>query len=531
MKLYQIAFRNVLRNKRRSVLSGVAIAISALIIVFFYGFINGMMDDVKKNTFEYVSGHIKVVNKDYGKNTGSLPVNLGVERYAEALEGIEELPGVIAATPRIMFGTMIFGSPRIAKTDVKDYSKLASLIADAPDRVSSFIAGKLPDAVRESLSGDRSVFGKDAGATIALLDALNDVMRRSNLYGEGLIGDGALSEETKSVIGKSSMYQDTTLVNRLVLEDAFPEVIEKSPRLGKTYGSLGYGFDFEREKAFTSPGKYVTEGTVPSPGSNGILLSSGLAASMKLSVGDKLTLFTKTRYSGSNAGTYRVTGIVHFPVFVFNQKSFFLPMDAAADLLQLGDTATEILVITNNEQNLARVSSGISSVLEGKGITDATLEPWNESGFVFSYIRLIDISFLFLSLFFFLLGTTVIINTTMMVIYERMREIGTVSAMGMTGGEIVLLFFLEAFIISSIAAFAGVILGTVVVQILNATGFPLETLGRGINMEFSSVIYPSANPLTSLFVYLYAVVVSSLVSLVPSRHASRIEPVEALRSV
>jgi putative ABC transport system permease protein len=252
---------------------------------------------------------------------------------------------------------------------------------------------------------------------------------------------------------------------------------------------------------------------------------------MRLSVGDKLTLFTKTRFSGSNAGTFRVTGIVHFPVFVFNQKSFFLPIDVASELLQLGDMATEILVLVKNEDNLSGAASGISAILKDSRIENAIVERWNESDYVFAYIQLINVSFLFLSLFFFLLGTTVIVNTTMMVIYERMREIGTISAMGMTGGEIVRLFFLEAFYISAIAAFAGVVLGYVAVQILSVTGLNLELLGRGINMEFSSIIYPSASPLTALFVYIYAVAVSSLVSLVPSRHASRIEPVEALRSV
>jgi len=58
-----------------------------------------------------------------------------------------------------------------------------------------------------------------------------------------------------------------------------------------------------------------------------------------------------------------------------------------------------------------------------------------------------------IALVFFLLASTVIVNTTMMVIFERMREIGTVAAMGMTPREIVRLFFLEAFFIGAIGFF------------------------------------------------------------------------------
>jgi putative ABC transport system permease protein len=146
-------------------------------------------------------------------------------------------------------------------------------------------------------------------------------------------------------------------------------------------------------------------------------------------------------------------------------------------------------------------------------------------------MRLVDTMYNFVALFFFILGTTVIINTTMMVIFERLREIGTISALGMKPGEIVRLFFLEAFFISIIAAFAGVLLGTALTAVLSRTGVDLSRAMQGVSFEVSPVIRPRLALRSTVFVFFYSVAVASLASFLPSRRAARIQPVEALRSI
>jgi putative ABC transport system permease protein len=136
-----------------------------------------------------------------------------------------------------------------------------------------------------------------------------------------------------------------------------------------------------------------------------------------------------------------------------------------------------------------------------------------------------------IALVFFLLASTVIINTTMMVIFERMREIGTVAAMGMTPQEIVRLFFLEAFYIGAIAAFVGVVLGIAVTIPLSKTGIDLTQSMGGVDLEINPVIYPRLNIRSTVFVFFYSTAIASLASFIPSRRAAKIEPVEALRAV
>ena len=119
----------------------------------------------------------------------------------------------------------------------------------------------------------------------------------------------------------------------------------------------------------------------------------------------------------------------------------------------------------------------------------------------------------------------------MMVIYERMREIGTLSALGMHGKELTRLFFLEGAMISAIGAAMGVLLGTVMIVYLGKVGLNFTDAMSGIDMEISSVLYPKFNIWTTIIVYIYSVVISAAATMIPSRRASRIEPVEALRYV
>ena len=103
--------------------------------------------------------------------------------------------------------------------------------------------------------------------------------------------------------------------------------------------------------------------------------------------------------------------------------------------------------------------------------------------------------------------------------------------MGMTGGEIQKLFFLEAFYIGLIGALAGVILGIGLTIPFSITGIDLSGAMEGIDFDISNIIYPKLSLRSTLFVYIYSVAISSLATILPTRKAAHIEPVEALRSI
>jgi len=410
MKLGKIAFRNIRRNRRRSLLSGTAIIVATMFITLAFSFIAGMLGDLESNVVRYVSGHVRIRHVEYDENEELNPLHLSVADYEEVVRRIEAEPEVAAVVPRTRFFTAIYRNDR-------------------------------------------------------------------------------------------------------------------------TYGGMGLGVDFQRERKVMKIQDALEQGRLPRMGQKEMLLSAGLAEELKLGVGEKLTLLTKNKYMGMSGMTFTVTGIVRFLVAGFNESFFLVPIDTADRFLKMSGEATEVLVVLHDSKGVDKFAGKAAGILASMGRENLSVQPWTKIGVIYGYMQYAQTAYDVIALVFFLLASTVIINTTMMVIFERMREIGTVAAMGMTPQEIVRLFFLEAFYIGAIAAFVGVVLGIAVTIPLSKTGIDLTQSMGGVDLEMNPVIYPQLNIRSTVFVFFYSTAIASLASFIPSRRAAKIEPVEALRAV
>jgi len=410
MKLARIAFRNIRRNRRRSLLSGTAIMIATLFITFAFSLIAGMLGDVESNIVRYVSGHVRIRHVEYDENEQLNPLHLSVSEYEQVVRQMESEEEVAAAVPRTRFFTAIY-------------------------------------------------------------------------------------------------------------------------RNGRTYGGMGLGVDFPREASVMRIQDAIEEGRLPQMGQREMVLSAGLAEELDLEVGERLTLLTKNKYLGMSGMTFTVTGIVRFLVAGFNESFFLVPIDTTARFLKMSDEATEVLVVLNDSKRVDEFAEKATGILAGMGRENLSAQPWTRIGATVGWMQLARSAYDVIALVFFILASTVIVNTTMMVIFERMREIGTVAAMGMTPREIVRLFFLEALYIGAIAAFVGVLLGIGITIPLSKVGIDLTQPMQGVDLEINPVVYPRLNIRSTVFVFFYSTIIASLASFIPSRRAAKIEPVEALRSV
>ncbi len=410
MKLREIAFRNIRRNTRRSILSLSAIAIASLTFVFLFSLLGGMKADLAENLHTYYTGEVRIRNSEYSKYDYLNPLHLNVSSPEEVIELVENNAAVDLVSPRVQFGTGIY-------------------------------------------------------------------------------------------------------------------------REGNTFPAIGMGVDFTRERKYQDLERNLVEGTVPSNGRNEALIAKGLSEEIGIGVGDKMTLLTKTMRGGTNAITLTVTGIVSFPVAGLNGRLFLAPLDRMQYFLRMNEGATEILLKLAPEEESAETAERLTAVFKRAGREELIAESWRNMSETYSAIQIGDTVYTIMAFLFFILGSTVIINTTMMVVYERTKEIGTISAMGMTGPEIVKLFFLEAFFISVIGSALGVILGIGITIPIAHTGLNFGDAMEGVDMEMSPVFYPVLNLRSTVFVFFYSTIVASLASFIPSRRAAKIEPVEALRMI
>jgi putative ABC transport system permease protein len=410
MNLVAIAFRNVGRNKRRTVLSASAIAIASIVIVFMFALVEGLKVDMMSNIIHMVSGQVRVRNAQYDANEMMNPLHFAITDAAGALAVLDTQPEVQSLSPRIRFYTQLF-------------------------------------------------------------------------------------------------------------------------REGKTYKGTCMVVDFKREEEFQSLSRNLIQGRMPAMGARETAVSVGLAADMGVGVGDKFTPFTIKSNGAPNSMTFTITGILKFNVASFNKGYFFIPLDTGQRLLGMQGSVTEILVILKHGQDADKAAGALSAAMQADGRSGLSVKPWTSISVWYSYLRMAESIFTIFALIFVLLGTTVVINTTMMVIYERVREIGTMSALGMQGGSIVRLFFLESAIIGVLGALAGTIIGIAITLPMSITGIDYSEIMKSVDIEMSSIFIPVLNWKSTILSFVYTIAVTSLVSIIPSRRASRVEPVKALRAI
>lgn len=299
----------------------------------------------------------------------------------------------------------------------------------------------------------------------------------------------------------------------------------------KMNAAMGTGVDFQMEEEFSHIEKVVASGRLPEAGQNEVLMGAVLARDLGLEIGDSFTVLSTTAARGTNAMTFTITGLASFPVASLNASTFWAPLDRIQYFLRMPGEASAILLKTTESTDERALASELGKALRESTGIDYEVASYRDINMMFGFLELAEIIYYFIGVFFFLLGSTVIINTTMMVIFERMREIGTLAALGMHGKELTRLFFLEGAFISTIGSAIGVLLGVVITVILGQVGIDFTDALSGMEFEMSALLYPELNLPLTIFVFFYSVAIASLATLLPSRKAARIEPVEALRYI
>jgi putative ABC transport system permease protein len=118
-----------------------------------------------------------------------------------------------------------------------------------------------------------------------------------------------------------------------------------------------------------------------------------------------------------------------------------------------------------------------------------------------------------------------------MIVNERTREIGMMSALGLKAREILYLFAMEGMIIGALGSALGVIIGGIITKIFSVVGINFRAAMEGMssNLMFEPVFYTVFSLENLIFAFILGVLVVSISCLIPARMAARLEPNEALR--
>jgi len=404
-QLFKIAYRDLIRNRRRSLLTLVAIAVGVSLLVFMSGFIQGAITDSIENNIRLQTGHLKIRAASYDEDKVSLAWEDLLDNPEELAAQVRGLDGVEAASPVLWASGIV--------------------------------------STREESVGVR-VFG---------IDPLSDV--------HGRIRDGL----------------------------AAGEYLQPDDR-------------------------------------SGVLLGQRLAESLGVAVGDQISLLVNTADEAPDEATFTIRGLYATGVPVYDDSTIFLPLSKAQAFTHTEGRASMILALLKDRE----LADGLAAALRAPGYTVLT---WREMNQVILQAIQAGMGMLYIMYLVVLMVVAVVIaNTLLMSVFERIREMGILSALGMKGREILLMLVVEAGILGAVGVALGVVLGSLGVFYLSRVGLHIGDMATmtTVSAAYSDTMYARFAPAETIAVAIAAMVIILLASLYPARFAARLQPVDALRN-
>jgi ABC-type lipoprotein release transport system permease subunit len=255
----------------------------------------------------------------------------------------------------------------------------------------------------------------------------------------------------------------------------------------------------------------------------GILIGKPLADKLALKAGDQLNLSVNTSNGEIADQTFTIRGIYSTQTGGFDSIIVLMPLAKAQAIAQAENHASTIFVLLDDTAQTDAVAAAVQApnyeVLNWKKMNEFLLayEEMANSYMVFFYLIVLGIT------------ATVIINTLVMAVFERTREIGILSAIGMKGRRIMAMFLAESSLLAVGGILIGLILGGLLIAYFTRYGIFIGDFGI-TGVLFSDTIHTKLTLENMVNLSILALVVTLLAGLYPAILAARMEPVQALRA-
>ncbi|MDH4207461.1 MAG: ABC transporter permease [Anaerolineae bacterium] len=404
-KLWKIAYRDLTRNRRRSLLTLVAVALGVAMLVTLTGLYAGAIGDSIENNIRLQTGHLQLRDDSYDEDKVSLAWQDLLDNSEELAEQVRGLDGVEAASPVLWASGIV--------------------------------------STREESVGVR-VFG---------IDPLSDLHKRVR---DGLVAGEYLQPDDRS----------------------------------------------------------------------GLLLGRRLAESMEISVGDQVNLLVNTSNQQADEAMFTVRGLYQTGVPTYDDITILLPLSKAQSFTGTEGRASAIVALLGNRER----ADAIAQTLSAPGYNVLT---WTDMNQVILQAIETSMGITYLMYLIVLAVVAVVIaNTLLMSVFERVREMGILAALGMKGRQIMAMFMLEAGTLGLVGVMAGVLLGSLGVLYLATVGLHIGDMATVATAEvaYGEVVHGQFDPGATLGLSLGAMVIILLASLYPAWFAARLEPIDALRA-
>ncbi len=336
---------------------------------------------------------------------------------------------------------------------------------------------------------------------------------------------------------------------------------------GKKAGLQLYGRDLE-EKLLRDSMQFVSGG-VDLNVKNGLIISDKIAESLNLQVGDEIIYSTYTVYGQNTFADMTVTGILKSNSFINSMQAYadIEDVNEIVEMPQGGYSMFSIYLRDNSAQtkaammiearirqdhennpeinvtnralamqtNPTNIGRGIEKQIDSRkpenewqGVMYGVETLYDEIPQIKTVLNIVHLVTTIILIVILLIVMVGVSNTYRMVLYERIREIGTMRALGMTGKDTRRVFTNEAVILCIIGAIAGLIFSVIVMAIIHCIYIDNEALSFFLQKGHFTF---RLSALSIIVQYVILIILTSLAVRGSAKQAARMSPAEALRTV
>ena len=274
-----------------------------------------------------------------------------------------------------------------------------------------------------------------------------------------------------------------------------------------------------------SRGRYLAEDDA-----NGILVGEALLEKFETKIGRKLVLMSQDKGQEIASRAFHIVGVFKAEMESTEKQFVFVTRSASQKMLKLGNGISEIAILLSDGYENRDVYKKLKDILPPEQFE---VHSWQELlPFQTAYLKILDGFMWFWFLVVFVAMGFGIVNTTLMAVFERMREFGLMKALGMKPWWILREVLVESFLLLICGLIVGNLLGFLSIYALSGSGIDLSALAAGAEYAgMSRIIYPAIAAKDVWVANLTVLLLGILVSLYPAIKASRFTPVQALAHI
>jgi len=288
------------------------------------------------------------------------------------------------------------------------------------------------------------------------------------------------------------------------------------------------GVDIQSEPRTTTFHENLTQGEyLDSEVRNPILLGERLAERLNVGVGNRVVLSFQDLDNHITSGSFNITGLFRTASNPYDERHVFVRAEDLNALLTDQTIWHEIAIILHDES----MSNALAADLN-REFDDIAAETWYELSPELRYITDMGGAMTFYIMVVIMLALAFgILNTMLMAIFERKRELGMLMAVGMSKIRIFLMIMLESVILTLTGAVVGLAVAHISVNYLSRKGLDMTSVGGESMAEFGydAVVYPIANTGDYVTTMLLVAFTAILAAVYPAIKALRLNPMDVIK--